>query len=65
MFVLLLTINILLIWQFPTLSPSQKLAFDHWPKDGHDLERILEVIQVYSEDHFMLVLVSYVSIYIK
>ena len=50
---------------FPPMNDEQKEKLLRFPKNGEDLRAMNEVIQFYTEDHFILVSLAYISIFIK
>lgn len=60
-----LCINALVLFMFPPMTDEQRDKLIRFPKSGDDLRSMNEVIQFYMEDHFILVLVAYCSIFVK
>jgi hypothetical protein len=48
-----------------TCYREQSAKFYIIPKNGNDLMDIFSVIEAYSTDHFLLVALTYCSVYVK
>ena len=60
-----LCINAILIYNFPPMEQEQKDKLFRFPKNGQQLSEMNQVIVYYKEDHFWLVIIAYISLYIK
>ena len=65
LFLIGLCINAALLYSFPPMTDEQKVKLLRFPKNGEDLREMNDVIQFYKQDYFYLVIIAYISIYIK
>ena len=65
LFLIGLCINAAVLYCFPPMTDEQKVKLLRFPKNGEDLREMNDVIQFYQQDHFYLICIAYVSIYIK